>query len=332
MIDAAYNVSVIVPCYNAASTIGECIDALIGQTVTPFEIIVADDASTDESASIASERETVKVVSLPFNGGAAAARNAGAGRAGGDILLFVDADVALEPDALEKLAATFSLDDAPDAVVGMYSVEAGRDDFYSVAHNYFTYYNHSRQQGRVKWFWGAIGAVKVDAFRSVGGFDYHRYSGASAEDIELGFRLSRAGYDIIMDNGVVGKHMVKFDLYRYLHNDFRKSALGANLFLSENRRLENEHGFASSSNGAAVATAGMAAFCAAMWALGIFPVWTIALMITLFYISAAPYLSFVYSHKGTAFALKAALLHIVSFAGIAAGAALGTAQFMAARE
>ncbi len=330
--DKTLNVSVVVPCYNAATTLGECLDALLAQSVKPFEVIVVDDASTDDSVRIAVERESVRVVSLPFNSGAAAARAAGAGRTAGDVIMFVDADVALRPDAIEKALERLSANDKPDAIVGMYGARAPGGDFYSVAHNYFTVYNHSRQEGPIQWFWGAIGMVRKDAFKAVGGFDQRRYSGASAEDIELGFRMTRADYRIIIDHSIVGDHLVRFSLSRILHNDFRKSALGVQLFIEENRRLDQKHGFASLTNGASVALAAFSVLGAIAWVVGIVSLTAALLPPAIFYIVNLPYLRYLKNQEGIAFTVKAAVLHLASFIAIACGAPFGYLQYIRDRK
>jgi len=315
------------------ATLRLCLDALLAQSVKPFEVIVVDDASTDDSARIASEHKVVtRVVDQPFNSGAAAARNAGAGRASGDIIMFVDADVALCRDSLENALARFAADDHPDAVVGMYSPRPPEGDFFSVAHNYFTVYNHSRQQGAVQWFWGAVGAVRKDVFHELGGFDQYRYHGASAEDIELGFRITRAGYRIVIDHSVVGDHLVRFTLSRVLRNDFRKSALGVQLFLEENRRMGHKHGFASSSNGAAVALAGLTAAGVLAWAAGFVSAAFALLPMAAFFAVNIPYLKYLWNNEGAAFTVGAAALHLASFIAIAAGAPLGILRYLRERE
>lgn len=94
-------ISVIIPAYDAAETLGRCLDAIARQTRVPDEVLVVDDGSHDTSAAIAEQRG-VRVLRVP-HGGASAARNAGARQAGGDLLFFCDADVVLEPQALAKL-------------------------------------------------------------------------------------------------------------------------------------------------------------------------------------------------------------------------------------
>ena len=71
-------ISVIVPAYNAARTLGACLEALERQTVPRerYEIIVVDDGSADDTPQVANRYPGVKVLTLPQNEGAAAARNA----------------------------------------------------------------------------------------------------------------------------------------------------------------------------------------------------------------------------------------------------------------
>ena len=89
--------SVIIPCYNAADTIGEQLEALAGQQCdTPWEIIVADNGSTDGSESLVREYQKkipqLKLIDASGRKGPAHARNTGARAATGDTLLFCDAD------------------------------------------------------------------------------------------------------------------------------------------------------------------------------------------------------------------------------------------------
>ena len=100
--------SVIVPAYQAAGTIGLCLEGLEAQTVPreAYEIIVVDDGSADDTAEIA--RRAGAQVIVQSNAGPAAARNRGAAAARGALLLFTDADCAPVPGWIAALAAPFS--------------------------------------------------------------------------------------------------------------------------------------------------------------------------------------------------------------------------------
>src|SRR5688572_9807060 len=94
----AIGISVIVPVRNSPHDLRLCLGALRDAATPDAEIIVVDDGSTDDTASVASGMG-MPVVALAQNSGPAAARNEGATRARGDILLFVDADVVVAPGA-----------------------------------------------------------------------------------------------------------------------------------------------------------------------------------------------------------------------------------------
>lgn len=96
-------VSIIIPVYNEEKTIGSCSESLSKQTVK-CEIIVIDDGSTDNSRSVVSSQKSVALLQQNHQG-PGAARNLGASKATGEILVFVDADMEFEPDFIEKLVA-----------------------------------------------------------------------------------------------------------------------------------------------------------------------------------------------------------------------------------
>ena len=104
-------VSVVVPVYNVAPYLRQCLDSLVGQTLKDIEIICVDDGSTDGSGAIldeyAEKGPRVKVIHQP-NAGAGAARNAGLARAAGEYLFFCDPDDWAEPEMLERMYAEAS--------------------------------------------------------------------------------------------------------------------------------------------------------------------------------------------------------------------------------
>lgn len=101
-------ISVIVPVYNAESTLSTCVDSILAQSFADFELIVVDDGSTDSSSCVIDGYVTadarVRHISRK-NGGVSSARNAGLDVASGKYVCFVDSDDMLPADALETLAA-----------------------------------------------------------------------------------------------------------------------------------------------------------------------------------------------------------------------------------
>jgi glycosyltransferase involved in cell wall biosynthesis len=120
-------VAVIIPSYNTRKTLRACLEAVYGQTYQPAEVLVVDDGSTDGSGEIAREFPCA-VLELPGNRGPSAARNAGVAATTAPLLFFVDADTALEPDAIQNAVKAFR--DTPDCgmVQGIYGPEPLYDD------------------------------------------------------------------------------------------------------------------------------------------------------------------------------------------------------------
>lgn len=113
-------ISVIVPAYNAERFLSRCADSILAQTHQSLEMILVDDGSTDRTGTICDEYAVsdrrVIVIHQP-NKGVSAARNAGIDKSTGTYIVFVDADDALLPNALEQLLSEIQSADA-DIVSG----------------------------------------------------------------------------------------------------------------------------------------------------------------------------------------------------------------------
>ena len=112
-------ISIIVPAYNVEKYIKTCLDSLINQTYSNFEIIVINDGSTDQTEKILNEYESnpkIRIFSQK-NGGLSAARNQGLNLANGELVCFIDSDDSVKSDYLEKLAAPFFEDSNIDITV-----------------------------------------------------------------------------------------------------------------------------------------------------------------------------------------------------------------------
>lgn len=97
-------VSVVIPCYNYEKYVGLALDSVRRQRVAPFEVIVVDDGSTDGSAAVIQSFPGVRYIRQD-NAGHVAAFNRGYAETRGDVVLFLDADDLLEPDAIAEVVS-----------------------------------------------------------------------------------------------------------------------------------------------------------------------------------------------------------------------------------
>lgn len=107
LFSSAALVSVVIPIYNQARYLGEAIDSVLAQSYPHREIVVVDDGSSDDPASVVSRHPGIRFVRQE-NAGSAAARNHGIRESHGAFLVFLDADDRLVPDALERGHAVLS--------------------------------------------------------------------------------------------------------------------------------------------------------------------------------------------------------------------------------
>ena len=219
--------SVIVPAYQAEALLPDTLGALRA-CATPsvgWELILVDDGSTDATAQFGA-RYADRVVRLSAPpGGPAAARNAGAVAARGDWLLFVDADVRVHPDVLQRVVETFRARPEATGVFGSYDAAPAAPGVVSRYRNLLHRYVHQRGAGPAETFWGGLGAIRADAFRAAGGFNPGKYRRPQIEDIEFGYRLRERGALILLDPALQGTHLKGWTLGRMLRTDFRDRAI-----------------------------------------------------------------------------------------------------------
>ena len=203
-------VSVIVPARDAEACLPGCLEALRASRRVPDEIIVVADGGSRDGTVEAARRLGVRVLELPKRLGPGGARNEGVAISRGDILVFVDADVCVLPDAIGALVRTFEEDPGVDAAFGSYDRKPGRSNLASQYKNLLHHFVHQRASEEAETFWAGLGAVRRRAFEEIGGFDAARYRRPSIEDIEFGNRLHSAGRRIRLVKEAQGSHMKRW--------------------------------------------------------------------------------------------------------------------------
>lgn len=209
-------VSIVIPVYNRASLIGPVIEALLDQAYKPFEIIIVDDGSTDNTGKIVSSYQ-VKYI-YQENRGPAAARNRGFRESGGDIIAFIDSDCVARKDWLENLIKGF---DSPEvgAVAGSYDIANPESLLSRLIHEEIKW-RHSGFKRYIRAFGSYNVAIRREVFEKVGGFD-ETYRTASGEDNDLSYRILKAGYKIRFMPDALVAHYHTENLFKYLKEQYR---------------------------------------------------------------------------------------------------------------
>ena len=192
--DALYPVvRVVIPAHRATGTLRGCLQALVNAPIKGRrEIVVVDDGENDQLEScVAGLPVEVRISNPP--GSAARARNLGSAGFQGEVLVFVDADVRVEPEALNRLIDPV-VEGLAEASVGNYSRQVAGLPFAQGYKSLYLNRVYSRARGCIRnEYWAALGALKTEVFRRVGGFA-PSYAGCLGEDTELGQRLTAAGH------------------------------------------------------------------------------------------------------------------------------------------
>ena len=231
--------SVIVPAYNNPGDLRECLTALSASSCPGLEIIVVDDASTDETSLIGGSMGA-RVMRLARNAGPAAARNYGAREAQGEILFFVDADVAVAPGVLRRVLDAFDQNSDAAAVFGSYDAFPRAQGIVSRYRNLLHHFVHQKGNAEASTFWAGCGAIRRWVFEAVGGFNEQRFPKSSIEDIELGYRLRKAGYRILLDKGLQGTHLKSWTFWSVVWTDIRCRAIPWARLILESRKIHND--------------------------------------------------------------------------------------------
>ena len=222
---AALSLSVIVPVHNGEATLGRCLAAIRRSRAEIAQLIVADDGSTDTSAKLARQARA-QVVAIPGGpSGPARARNLAAAQASGDVLVFVDADVEVSPDTLERLTLPLRNEPSLAATFGSYDDCPACTDPVSLYANLRHHWVHQSSAGAVSTFWAGCGAMRRDAFTALGGFDEQRFRRPSIEDVELGLRLSAGGGRIRLLGDAQGKHLKRWRLWMLWRTEILQRAI-----------------------------------------------------------------------------------------------------------
>jgi glycosyltransferase involved in cell wall biosynthesis len=223
------DITVYIPAYNVARFLPTAIESLLAQTLVPAEIMVIDDGSKDDSASVAQRYPQVAVVRHEHNSGLAAARNTAFRVARGEFVASLDADCVAEPTWLEKLSQ--HLREEKIAGAGGFLREGVRN---SIADRWRA--AHMRQEWGAtpvrnpKFLFGCNNIFKRAAVLEVGG--YNETMRTNGEDCELSRQLYGKDWELIYDPAAQATHLRCDSVKSILDTYWRWWKSGVNAYAS----------------------------------------------------------------------------------------------------
>lgn len=221
MADATVTASVIIPVYNDPDGVRTTVESVLDQTVDDYEVIIADNGSTDQTRLFGKQyatRDRVKRVVEDDIQGSYAARNAGIEVAEGNLLCFIDADMWVESDWLESIQTRMQDEDIDylgcnvEIVVENETVfaEYNRQTGFDVRH-----YIEDRNFAPT-----CCLVVRRNVIEDVGAFDERLISSG---DVEFGKRVARGGYSQVFAEDITMYHPARETLTALLKKEYRIS-------------------------------------------------------------------------------------------------------------
>lgn len=312
----------IVPFHSGLPLLERCLAALA--PVRPNrEILIAADGAVEDCEPLASTHGA-RVIRVAGPSGPATARNAAAAAASGDVLVFVDSDVVVSRDALDRLERAFDEEPEIAAIFGAYDDAPTDPHFISQYKNLSHAFVHRSSSKAARTFWSGFGAVRREAFAAIGGFD-ERFRRPSVEDIDFGYRLTSAGYRVVLDAALSACHLKRWKLRSAIVADLRDRGIpwtqliwryGA---LRDDLNLRTENRWCILFAYAALALVAFAPYDATTLVALALALWTLTAL------NASQY-RFLYEKRGALFAVRAwplqVLHHLCNGVSLAAGTAL----------
>ncbi|MGW8178926.1 MAG: glycosyltransferase family 2 protein, partial [bacterium] len=222
-----YPISVIIPCYNAANTLGDCLAGLRDNDLSGVELVVVDDASTDSTSELIESLNSsfeldIRYIRLPERGGPGAARNAGIESSSHPFLFFLDADIILPARSIDFLRETLDLYSHRNrvcGVLGTYAEDTPVKDFFTTFKNLYTCYLYRMTETLSPFIHTPMFAVRKAVLEKEGAFDPTM---KRAEDFKLGAILGSKGYRFVIDWRIEGIHLKTYSLSGILREDWHR--------------------------------------------------------------------------------------------------------------
>ncbi len=210
--------SIIVPVFNAEKTIASCLTSLQNQNFSgKFEIIVVDDGSTDNSLNVVKNFKKIKILKQK-NSGPAVARNFGAQKASGKIIVFVDSDCVASEYWLKEMLKPFQNPNVA-GVQGAYKTKQKEFMARFIQIEIESRYERLKRIKSTDWIGSYSAAYRKKIFLKEHGFSSD-FKQASGEDPELSYKLNKKGHQLVFNSDAIVFHQHPVSFFHYLKKKF----------------------------------------------------------------------------------------------------------------
>lgn len=314
--------SIIIPAFNAEKTLPGLLDSIYCSDFKDYEVIVVDDFSSDRTADII-KSYPARGIFLDTTTGPAVARNKGARVAGAQILVFLDADVMLEPDTLGKIARRFQENRDIKILVGTYSEMPLNKGFFPKFKALWFKSLFNENVKETDSLEGFCAAIDREVFKSTGGFN-PLFQKAGMEDYELGCRL-RQRYQIYFDANIQVRH----NFPGFLKNGvrfFRRAYNFAPLFLKQEKNCRAHY----LDRDALASISSFVSFLSLPFMVlhSIYATFLFLILITAFIFFSQRFIKLVFNRKGLLFTLIAIITYYINSIILGFAMALGVLRYL----
>ncbi|MBP7149855.1 MAG: glycosyltransferase [Acidobacteria bacterium] len=214
------HVSIVVPAYNAEATLPHVLAPL--QSLPPdWEVVVADDHSSDATAEIARQFGARVVTSAGFRCDHAA-RNTGARAARGDVLVFLDADVVASVPTLVEAVRRHERENA-GCVFAVYDRGAHLPDVVSRYKNFWIRHTTLTAPRPLRWVNTSLAVIRRAHLEQIGGLDENFSRRQGGGDLHFGTRIAKQCGAVLADDEIQVTHLKRFGLSGLARNDFLRA-------------------------------------------------------------------------------------------------------------
>lgn len=327
--------SVIVPVHQGGEELPKILAALAQSDLprSSWELIIVDDASTDDSAAIAAAHADLVIRLTGRPRGPAYARNRGFEASRGSVVAFVDADVLVHPQALSRMLDAIGEDPTIGAVIGVYDDGRTSGRLVSEYRNLVRHFEHESTTGETDAFTSGLALVRRDAFIAAGMFDEWRFPRPQVEALELGDRLHSLGYRILRRPDAEATHLKRWTLRSWIQVDLLDRGMSAaRLSQFPNLKVRADRLYVTTRLDALLAWVTLTSLAVGVWQQSVpFVLLGLSALLALVVHNVRLFASFMRA-RSLFFAVAAVPLHLFACAAYSVASALGRLLYHAIGE